>query len=289
MFYPAEGDYEWVELENDGDTTVNIQGYGITDEDGNWFRVPDALPEVPAGAFVVVVFDGQGSGSDDYDFGDNVATLHSPVGLLDVFENDVDQCAVYRYVPQLLFMPLLLNTNSPAVPRTLFDTLDNQHGTSVIADESAIVAFVAWGDTPEEDAANAMEAGIWDALWFVNLTKGGGFSDDYDVAIPGQPVGLIPESSSNSLDNWTLFSVSESTIGTENPIPGITWSNIAPGAAMESSSFAVAWAGVEGASEYRFQLSESSDFMSPMTDTVLSEPSISADERHPVWTILLAG
>ena len=53
---------------------------GLTDADDNWYRVPASLPPVPAGGYVVVVFDGQGSAVHDLSFGDNVATMHQPTG-----------------------------------------------------------------------------------------------------------------------------------------------------------------------------------------------------------------
>ena len=118
MFYPDTGEYEWIELKNAGSTSIDIGGYGLTDEDGNWYKIPHTLPPVPAGAFVVVVFDGLGSGSDDLDFGDNVATLHSPAGLVDIFEDDTDQVALYGankvYLP-ILFRNLIILEITPLV------------------------------------------------------------------------------------------------------------------------------------------------------------------------------
>ena len=109
MFYPNSGEYEWVELKNTGSNPVSLQGYGLTDEDGNWYQFPNALPRVPVGAFVVVVFDGAGSASDDYDFGDNVATLHSPAGLVNIFEDDADQVALYsNTMYNKTYLPLIL-------------------------------------------------------------------------------------------------------------------------------------------------------------------------------------
>ena len=81
LFNPGDGAYQWVELKNSGTTAINIGGYRITNEAGAWYTIPAALPAVPSGAFVVVVFDGAGRGNDDYDFSDNVATLHSESGI----------------------------------------------------------------------------------------------------------------------------------------------------------------------------------------------------------------
>jgi hypothetical protein len=56
MFYPELGGYEWVELKNAGLSPMNIAGWGLTDEDGNWYKFPQALPDVPADDFVVIIF-----------------------------------------------------------------------------------------------------------------------------------------------------------------------------------------------------------------------------------------
>jgi hypothetical protein len=50
MFAPVAGAPEWVELKNGGGVPVHLVGWGLTDEDGNWYRIPAALPDVPAGA-----------------------------------------------------------------------------------------------------------------------------------------------------------------------------------------------------------------------------------------------
>ena len=96
MFAPTSGEYEWVELKNGGSSAFHLAGYRLTDEDGNWYRIPVPLPDAPAGAFVVVVFDGHGAAADDLDFGDNRATLHSPPGMTNIFEDGADQCALYQ-------------------------------------------------------------------------------------------------------------------------------------------------------------------------------------------------
>ena len=39
VFAPLAGDSEWIELKNVGSTPVGIGGYGLTDEDGHWYRI----------------------------------------------------------------------------------------------------------------------------------------------------------------------------------------------------------------------------------------------------------
>ena len=50
-YQPNTGNFEWVELKNIGAAPANIRGYRLTDEDNNFYRIPDALPDMPPGAF----------------------------------------------------------------------------------------------------------------------------------------------------------------------------------------------------------------------------------------------
>ena len=119
MFIPSPGDNEWVELYNTGTSSVNIDNYDITDEDDNTYTIPSALPDLPPDNYVVIIYDGLGSGFDDYDFSDGKGILHTPAGLSgDVFKDVTDTCILY--------------TGSPH-------------------DETTKVDFVAWGDYPFAD------------------------------------------------------------------------------------------------------------------------------------------
>ena len=153
---PQEGNYEWVELHYanyyvvylplvlksgsggaasasmsrltaSGSTAVSglidVSGWQVTDEDGNAYTIPDALPAVLSDGYVLIYFDGQGATADDYDFSDGVAVLHTPAGLVDIFDDEADQVALYS--------------------------------------DSGIVDFVAYGDAAGDDDETAVAAGIW--------------------------------------------------------------------------------------------------------------------------------
>ena len=270
VFYPSAGNYEWVEIRNAGDTPVDIHGYGLTDEDGNWYQIPGALPEVPAGAFVVVIFDGLGSGSDEYYFGDNVATLHSPPGLVDLFEDDVDQVALYTGTPsESVYLPLI--TKADAGTAAVRSESVAAHSALVAnGDVFRIVSFFAWGAAPGHDAARAAVAGIWFEDWFVSLSRGLGV--DYDSMAPGETIGLLPYSLTSHPDHWELFQATEATAGAENMVPIISWYTPEDGAIIAGSTFAIGWNQVTGATDYSFQLDDAPDFSSPLVDTVVTEP-----------------
>jgi len=127
-FKPLAGEPQWVELYNSGKVQQDISGYALTDEDGSDYIFPAQLPPVPPGAFVVVHFDGLGSKRNDCDFSDNVAELHSDVGVASPFKSRSDQVSLYK--------------SRSFVPDT-------------------IVSFVAWGESPGSDATNAVKGALW--------------------------------------------------------------------------------------------------------------------------------
>ncbi len=261
LFNPGAGGHQWVELKNSGTTAVNIAGYRITNEAGAWYTIPTALPVVPSGAFVVVVFDGAGSGGDDYDFSDNVATLHTTSGLADILGTTSGQVALYVAggVAQL-FLPSILNTyNSfnPPVPSppTAFP-------------EPAIVSFVAWGAAPGDRAANASKAGIWSPRWFKSLTRGLGAG--FPSTTPNETIGLLPGSLTGYPDDWAFYLAGEVTKGSENPVPGISFYYPRSGATIDGETFSIIWAPVQKATGYQFQMDNNSNFSSPEVNLTLT-------------------
>ncbi len=98
VFFPAETEAEWVELYNESDSQINIAGYHICNALGNVYTIPDKLPPVPAGAFVVIVFDGEGSSINDLSFADDsLATLYAD--QKNVFDDKGDVCALFADLP----------------------------------------------------------------------------------------------------------------------------------------------------------------------------------------------
>jgi formylglycine-generating enzyme required for sulfatase activity len=259
MFAPVVGGYEWVELKNGGSSAFHLAGYRLTDEDGNWYRIPAALPDVPAGAFVVVVFDGQGAASDDLNFGDNVATLHSPPGLTNIFEDGTDQAALYR-ASNAIFLPLILSSSGGSSTPT--DTMP----------VSNVVSFVAWGGDPGGDAIGAVTAGVWGEGLYKDLRQIG--DETPQPVYPGRSLGLLPGSAGRSSpDGWVHYQESEVTQGVENPVPGIAGFDPAPGATIDSATFAVGWPLIEDATAYHFQMDNNNDFSSPEYDAMLDGPA----------------
>ena len=98
MFYPKKAEPEWIELYNGSDQDVDIVGYEISNSKDTVYKIPETIPPVPAGAFVLVVFDGKDSTEDDSSFeGDSLATLHATPQ--NIFANDSDSCMIFSGKP----------------------------------------------------------------------------------------------------------------------------------------------------------------------------------------------
>ena len=298
LFNPGDGAYQWVELKNSGTTAINIGGYRITNEAGAWYTIPTALPSVPSGAFVVVVFDGADSGTNDYDFSDKAATLHSGPELVNILGRTAGQCALYDSSPFKLYLPGILSNYQGAklsIPSPPTDFLlpaipSFEAGGSVPKDRAAkatkvdiwskrwskrpaqvlgdglssagpaILSFVAWGGEPGNLAANASHAGLWSPRWFKSLVRGLGVGDPSTA--PNETIGILPGNLTGYPGDWTLYQTGEVTKGKENPVPGISFYYPISGATMEDASFSISWNPVRKATGYKFQLANDSEFKS---------------------------
>lgn len=275
MFNPSEGNYEWLELKNVGPGSIDIRGYSLTDEDDNWYEIPDNLPPVPEGAFVVVVFDGLGASFDDYEFSDNVAFLHSEAGLVNIFEDDFDQASLYAMTHHVFL----------AVISTNISSINNQSepfSSNILAlpeQPIFIKAFVAWGGDPLGDDSYAVQNGIWFDSDFVNYSSTP--SDDAAVIYPDESIGLYPGVDDSSLLNWSIFIDPFQSLGNENPVPSILSFFPGPGESMESETFSIKWNNVYNAIGYHFQMDDGTDFVIPIVDQILNGPAFVAPAPIP--------
>jgi hypothetical protein len=72
-----------------------MSGWQLGNGDSAWYGLPPDLPPAPYGARVVVYFDGQGPDGNDYDFSDGLAVLHTPAGLVNVFNDTQGKAILY--------------------------------------------------------------------------------------------------------------------------------------------------------------------------------------------------
>jgi Leucine-rich repeat (LRR) protein len=276
MFFPGEGEFEWVELKNIGNNAVDISGWSITDEDDNWYEIPDELPPVPANAFVVIIFDGLGKSLDDYNLGDNTAILHSPTDLVDIFEDNFDQVALYES-PNKIFLPLITSNDLQITSKSLERIItNNQLPTHILG---LIRAFVAWGGNPLEDGTNAVNSGLWFIGTSVNVYSIG------EIPIfaiePNGSIGLNPGPDSFNYSDFLIFSSDESSHGSENIIPIIRTFHPDDGSKLNGDSFAILWSQVEGTTKYHFQLDDNADFSSPLIDILTDVPYFAPETSVP--------
>ena len=226
----------WAELVNRSLVLVSLRGAVLTDEDGNRYTMPDALPQVPPGAFVVVYFDGLGADDDDYDFSDGSAALHSTGDMVSPFEPVGDQLSLYA---------------------------------SAQEEPGALLDFAAWGLDPTLDASNAIAAGIWMAGTFLPMERGG---QQMGQAQPGESVGILPGRSRGSTEDWAVYRSTETTPGQENAVPTSSVTVPSDGAVLLRQDFRLAWYNVSEAIGYQVQIDNNQDFGSPEVNVTVAEP-----------------
>lgn len=241
LFNPVVAQVQWVELYNRGSSAGLLTNHVLTDNDGNDYSIPGALPSVPTGAFVVVYFDGLGSGLDDYDFGDNVASLHTSAGLVAPFDSTSDNVSLYS---SLSFGP----------------------------DE--LVSFVAWGNPPGPDALDAVLQGVWrsdeDVISVDTFDEVEG--PMYRLPVGGS-VGVFPDDEVITLPHWVGYQPGLSSPGSANPGPGPTLYLPESAVLFEDGDVNFSWLGIKNSSSYHIQMDGDSTFATPeIDDSSLPEP-----------------
>jgi formylglycine-generating enzyme required for sulfatase activity len=281
MFNPGEGEYEWVELKNIGTVPIDISGYFLTDEDDNWYEFPGALPPVPVNAFVVVIFDGLGTSEDDYDFSDNLATLHSQTGMVEIFEDDFDQVSLYKK-PLNFFLPIILSGNSSTSSQ---QNEINSLSSSIVHGE--IQSFVAWGADPLDESMHAVESGIWMGGDFIHYSAIA--DDDAAILYTNESIGLLPGVINYFSNNWTIYVDDFLSQGYENPVPAILSFFPGPGETVDGNTFSIKWNYVDNAIGYYFELDDANDFITPIVSEIVDWPayisSSSISEGSYFWRV----
>jgi hypothetical protein len=214
-----------------------INGWQVTNEDGLIYTIPNELPPVPFGAFVLIYFDGTGPAGNDYDFSDKTAVLHTPAGLTNIFGDTNGQAAVYA-------------------PGAL--------------DAANIRSFVAWGLAASSKAGNAEQAGVWDDALVVPAQSNGG--EIVDVPTGGLSFGLTPGGDATKPGDWVSYQPADTTPGVANGVPRPNWTPTDDQTKMDASEFAIGWQAVPNATSYQFQMDDNADFSSPEVNVQTTEP-----------------
>jgi hypothetical protein len=229
---PAPDNVEpaWVEILNNKSRPVVARGATLVAGSGASFTLPAGLPDMPPGAFVVILFDG--GGTDDLSFADNVATLHA--STINPFNQAGDQLSLYR----------------PGGRNTI-DLID----------------FLAWGVFPEGKEDQAVEAGLWGPSMYV---AGGAGGLTGDLSIPGESIGLLPGAVPGLADSYWIYPAGETTRGVANRQPAPNVFLPASGAVILRHLFRLSWYDVPGAADYQLQLAADPSFANPAIDARVS-------------------
>lgn len=253
MAYPASGNPEWVELQNYDSSPHSLRGHSLRDEDGHIYRFPQALPDVPPGARVVVLFDGQGSGGDDLNFGDGRATLHSPPGMTGVLEDNGDQVALYRTSAEL---------NLPVVLMRFAGTSQTIPRPNTANPPQLVTSFVAWGNDPGGDAGAAVYSGVWPPETYVDTNPEPG----PERLLRGGVIGRRPGRYAMSPSDWAVYRPGDGSQGTRNLPAAPFVRNPTDGIALCDRRVTFGWESIQSITSYQFQIDNDSGFGSPLVN-----------------------
>lgn len=147
MVDPAAGGHEWVELYNAEAVAVNVDGWVLSDEDGNDYVLPN-VPDMPPGERIVIHF---ANGTDETSFGQSEpGVLHLYAPFQDVLEAS-DQLSLYNALPK--------------GPSTIMDYVDWLSGGVVQACSTPALVSGANDTAPDVGVALAGFAGQLQAVW----------------------------------------------------------------------------------------------------------------------------
>ena len=220
-------------IQSAAQATISLAGWQVSNEDGQVYTIPDQLTALPNETYVLILFDGQGPGGDDYDASDGQVVLHTSAGLGDVFPDEAGQVALYR--------PGALSSQT-------------------------IVDFVAWGGFDAVRGANAVAAGVWPNGHAVSFENGFGDISEADILETNESIGRYPGASGRGTVAWANYPQASLTPGAANPVQPVTFITPEDGAKVDTATLSLSWRAAAGATAYRFQLDDDSDFSSPLID-----------------------
>ncbi|MCE7985228.1 MAG: VWA domain-containing protein [Caldilinea sp. CFX5] len=223
---------------------VAISGWQVLNKAGLLYTIPAALPPVPGGGFVIIYFDGQGPAADQLQFVNGVAKLHTPPGVVNVFDDAMDQVALY--------------TGNSHAPSTLHD-------------------FVAWG-APPQDANDAISSGRWPAGAYLDFAPSGGYVAPSDLALrlqPNEAVGRFPGYD----DAWSIYRSHQLTPGAANPVPDPPFSRPGNGAILDAANVVLGWSVLPHAARYQLQLATDASFANLVVNTATQYADYHHDGR----------
>jgi len=213
---------------------VDPSGWQVSNEAGQVYTLPAAVPPLSKGAFVLIYFDGTGPAGDDYDASDGKIVLHTPGGLGDIFTDEAGQVALYQAGAR---------------------TADN------------IQDFVAWGGFSETTGANAVAGGVWGDGQAASFENGFGDISMEDILESNESLGRFPGGTGIGVNVWANYPSTSLTPGAANPVQPVLFITPENGAKVDATTLSLSWREAAGAAYYRFQLDNNADFSSPIINT----------------------
>ncbi len=245
MLCPVDPDTEpeWVELYNSDDEAISISGYDICNGMDVVYSLPDTLPPVPPGAFVLVLFDGESSSLDDLSFDtDGLATLHADGQ--NVFSDEGDVCIVFAKKPHSL---------------------------------ETIRGFVTWGNSDRSEKVRAFSSqAAHNRLWNRHAVRAYVDRPQIEGPIPviskGGSLVLRDSGGVHPLPEAVPCLPEEMTPGKPNTVPAPQLYLPHDDLQTSADMFTFSWLPVGGVS-YQFQISRDSNFAALVVDADdLAEP-----------------
>lgn len=231
MFNPAEGENARIELKNSGIDLQNISGWGLTDENGYLYKLPQNLPDVPVGNFIIGIQDRKGSTSKHTGFYSGEMTIQSKPGIVNFLDTSVGQTALNE-LSEFIYLPIVMGSDSEKPSHWESFTSPVTNGLNVISMVSPSEGWIAgdggvilhWNGTSWTIQNNGTQGSLR-ALSMVSSTNGwaGGITNTllHYNGTTWSPVTLPNNSSIWSIgmlsasDGW-LFGQDPSSL---NPVP----------------------------------------------------------------------
>jgi hypothetical protein len=260
---PADGEAPAIELHNPDGREVAAAGLKLVINGSFEYTLPEDLPPVPPGRFVVIKLDGRGAAGNDYDYGGGAAILHAPPDLDRALareeDPDMGQVELYR-------------ADDPEAPE--------------------LVGFVAWGGPASMASRTVERVRLWPIGQFVSRSENFGLHTPTVPVHEAYSVGILPMSRTARVQDWVVYAADEITLGTANAVPSPKAFTAPDGTVFRRGDLAIGWTGNPYAREYLFELARDQGFSAVVDRKVLddqlyrpSEPLPEGDFYYRVRTI----
>ncbi len=240
---PIDGEKPAIELHNPHDREVSATGLKLVINNAFEYVLPEELPPVSPGAFIVIKFDGKGANLNDYLFRDGVTVLHASQGLDRAFVREdarsTGEVSVYQIDEQAV---------------------------------EKLVTFVAWGGPAKVSGRSSQRALLWPIGAFVRSSESFGLYPADSEGLNAYSIGLLPLSRMARLQDWTVYNREEITLGAANAVSAPKKFTAPDGTVFRTGDLVIGWTGSQHAREYEFELARDEGFTDIVDRKVIKKP-----------------